>query len=1664
MAVDLTPLQNSLVRVLGLDGFYAGLGYRIATDLVITCAHVVAAAMDTHGAEVEASTVRIMLDVPFATEGEDIVQAPAQVVPGGWLPMRDDKGPSDLALLRVSDGPHSLPLPGSLADLDPALSLTDRVFHAYGGPMGHERHPVHHRGEVRALLGNGRWQLAGRDSEYPIEPGWSGTPAVDDRSGRVIGLIAQDEQDPDVPAAFLIPAAHLRKLLVAAGFSPPFAPGLESLRQWLDAHLRGSYLADSVRRFVDSYMGDPDRPMPYAGREDELAALDERLASAHGGLVLVSGSAGLGKSALLLHWMARRLRRTPDLHLLFLPVSIRFNTAGELSGLRLLHSQLVGLFAEVAFPEGAKPDLDDYRDRIADGWEAIAKRSGERFLLVVDGADEASGLWLTKQVLPYIIPCNLTVVLAARHKPGHEDGRAWLADFAVASECPIAAPVELGPLKREAVGDVMAQLGPPLDALRDRKGVLDAFYRLTDHGDPLLVNLWIGQLWQDREQIATLSSAEFDRLHPGYRGFVDNWLEDQEKVWKLAGIEAHADDLRRMLRVLALAREPLLLRDWLYLTKRLPVLIRCDFMLARKLLDNAHRLVVGDAEEQGYTFVHPRLADHFRDELMSIKAERLAVPQAFLDWGASIVSALNEGRLAPAQCPAYLLHHYTAHVLAANLPSDEALDKHLLALLKEGWRGAWEEEEGAYSGYLVDLRRVQETLREVDNTRKGPRYRLAAELRCALIRASIRSLTANLRPELIASLAEAGVWTAVRAARIAEELPDPEERIRTLADIGSQTWGDTRRKILERALAVVRGTRDEESRARFLVLVAEQLAGETRLLDEALTTARSIANDCDRSYALVAVVDQMDGESVLLGKALEAARDIGDVLCRIDVLAVVAGNPSTEKRLLVMAEALKEARGIFDAESRAYALAAIAENLAQGERVQVLREALTAARGIANEPQRDEAVASVAELSAEEAILCGETMAAVRCIRSDRSRAEVLANLAEPLAGEARSQVLEEALKAAESIDPEDSRAEALAAVAARLGGDEGLLGQVLDAVRRIGSGKTRADVLMVVAEQVTGEALLLREALETARGIDDKPFRAHTLAAVAEKLPQEDRSRVLAEALAAARDIGGKARAWGPRLFPQAGLEESRTYALAAVAEKLGGDERSRVLKESLEGARGIVDAQGRAEALVSVTDHMVGSARSQALKESLEAARGIVDAQGRAKTLASVAEHMAGSERSQVLGEALTAARRIGDEGPRAHALAAVAGALENEGRSQVLEEALKAIRAIADVWERACALEAVAVRLAGEKQLVSQVVESARSMDYEYRAFVDLSRGDRYEWSVASSLVAAATLLAGEERRQVLGEALEAARKPLFSNGSSISHVRALVAVAEQLPGEEQRQVLGEALQAARGARLCTSDRVQALVAVAEQLPGEERQQVLGEALQMARSTKTNCWPPRSVQALLAVAEQLPRKERLQVLGDALRSARAAASDGERAEDLADVAEHLTGVERSQVLAEALETARSIDSAWDYVINRRSHALVAVAKNLAGRERLQVLGEALEADHGTDHAGSSPDVLNAVAYHLIEADWVRRPLDARSEGDPAPDRAKTLAPFTLKWSHRRYCLFASLLDAASDFDRKSLLVMFGALAPAIAALGGEAALRETADAIRDTVRWWP
>jgi hypothetical protein len=1035
---------------------------------------------------------------------------------------------------------------------------------------------------------------------------------------------------------------------------------LESLRSWVHNGVsrRDRVLGDRFKKFIDTYSGTSEQPLPFAGRDKDLRRLHDWLPK--GGLLFVTGRAGIGKSALLLHFASDIVSKHADLTVLFLPISIRFETADELSGLRLLYLQLSALFSELRLAESAS----DYRDRIQKGWESIANRGGRHFLLVVDGADEATGGWIEREVLPYEVPGNLSMIVSARSTDDRGVTPEWLVNFRSPGGRCVAALREsliLEPLSKDAVKEAVVQLGHPLDELAERDAVIEELYKLTDLGDPLLVSLWVSQLWRSRDQVRSQTADQLRRFSPGISGFLDVWFKEQQSLWKSGGLRVSREDFEPLLYLFALAQGPLTASDMSALAKHhhLP---NKDEDFLEHVLENASRLLVRSGTASGFSFVHPRLGFHYRDVLQQRPGELKKLRQAFIEWGRETVERLNRGELSPERCT-YLLHHYTWHVLDAALPKDQAIEQYLLPLmLKPGWHQFWHEIEGAYGGFLSDLARVEQVLRSADSGRY-----LGRQLHCLLCRSSIRSLTSNIPEPLFAHLVDCNRWSVRRALRMIEHLDSVDKRAAALVAVAAVAVGDDRIQLLEQALEAAQAIPDEWARVHALAAMAKQLSGHPQLLERALEVAQAIEFEVYRAQALAAVAEQLGGHPQLLEQALKATQAIQDEGSRAYALRAVAGQLEGEKQREALEQALEAVRAIRDESGRALALAAVAGQLEGVKRREALEQALEAARAI----------------------------------HAEWGRAQALAAVAGQLEGQRQREVLEQALEVAQRIPDEWTRVRALAEVAKQLRSHPQLLERALGAAQAILDEGSRAYALTAVAEQLGGHPQLLEQALEAAQAIPDEWARVCTLVELAKQLVGEKQREALELALQGA----------------QATRNESRAQALAAVAGQLEGERQREALEQALEAARAIPDEWSRVCTLVELAKQLVGEKQREALELALQAAQATRN-ESRAQALAIVAEQLRGHP--QLVEQALEAARAIRDEGARVAALASVAEQMDGERKREVLEQALEAAQAIPDERARVEALAPMAEQLGGHPELLEQALKATQAIrDEEGRA---------------------------------------------------------------------------------------------------------------------------------------------------------------------------------------------------------------------------------------------------------------------------------------------------------------------------------------------------------
>lgn len=194
------------------DGAVVGSGILVFERYVLTCAHVVADALDIDHTAQYCPQDWVELDFPIpAAQQKQKLKAKVVFwqpicVPGIW------KCGDDIAGLELEEELADEISPVGLAE----VGLPRNIFHALGFPIGYDD-GVWTYGEFRNEQGTGWVQITVTgESDYFVEGGFSGAPVWDDTLKAVAGMIvsaepALQEKRTKVKVAFMIPTKVLIK-------------------------------------------------------------------------------------------------------------------------------------------------------------------------------------------------------------------------------------------------------------------------------------------------------------------------------------------------------------------------------------------------------------------------------------------------------------------------------------------------------------------------------------------------------------------------------------------------------------------------------------------------------------------------------------------------------------------------------------------------------------------------------------------------------------------------------------------------------------------------------------------------------------------------------------------------------------------------------------------------------------------------------------------------------------------------------------------------------------------------------------------------------------------------------------------------------------------------------------------------------------------------------------------------------------------------------------------------------------------------------------------------------------------------------------------------------------------------------------------------------------
>jgi hypothetical protein len=628
-----------------------------------------------------------------------------------------------------------------------------------------------------------------------------------------------------------------------------------------------------IQNFLTEYLGTLREPVPFGGREADLAELnrwlDDPLEAPY---LLLNAPPGRGKSALLARWSRYLLGRL-DVAVAFLPVSIRYRTNLASVVFASLASRLAELHGEKVFG-GADTPAEVWRGQMSN-YLARPLPDGRRLLLILDGVDEAADWEAGPDLFPLVPPKDLRIVVSARHLADDSDVQNWLSRLGW-EETSLAHARGLVPLDTVGVADVLQRMGFPLNHLGDRVDIITELHRLSE-GDPLLIRLYVSDLWTRKEEVVHLQPEDLRTIRPGLEGYFKRWWTEQKRLW---GSDAPLREpaVETVLNILSCALGPLMREDiqCLAVSK-----IQLSSWMLDQTMSHLARFIIGDGRYQGYAFSHPRLADFFYDHLSA--SERQTENAKFLDWGKETLASINDGKLLPEETSPYVVQYYGAHLSRGGAGLES-----FLTLIDGGWCRAWEKLEGTYAGFLNDVNRAWQAVQQHNRARFNEGLaatHLGAEIRCALCHASVNSLASNIPPELMAALVKAQLWTITQGLVYANRVPDINQRVLALINLHAIAPENLRADILQQSIDAIKQIKADEKKLAALRVVASHLNKST--FGQALAEVDAIEDRFYQSEALISLVPHLP-QSLRNDSLQQALKAASQVQTTVEPIAVAS--------------------------------------------------------------------------------------------------------------------------------------------------------------------------------------------------------------------------------------------------------------------------------------------------------------------------------------------------------------------------------------------------------------------------------------------------------------------------------------------------------------------------------------------------------------------------------------------------------------------------------------------------------------------------------------------------------------------------------------------------------------------------------------------------------
>jgi hypothetical protein len=606
----------------------------------------------------------------------------------------------------------------------------------------------------------------------------------------------------------------------------------------------------AIRAFRELYLISETGDVPFGGRQDEIALLDQWLTSDNlPNRFLLTGPTGRGKSALLVRWTEGIANNQTfgDWHLIFVPISMRLNTNKPAEFYSLLAIQLAEI---LNFPlQPPSVDLEGYYlNTVTTLFQQLANTS-HRTLVVVDGIDEALYLGFSSTIFPIRLPASIKILLSARELTGDGGSKGWLRRLCWDAGVRVSTN-ELKTLDRQGVKDLFTSSGitdqfAPVE-------VIDLVLNLSD-GEPLLLQLYVEDFLERIKAGLRIDIDSLQTMKPGFAPYFSRWLESQRQAWKDEDLAIDEAVIHSTLTVLACAFGPLQDEHLVSLVEQLTG--KVISIPAETMLRPIRRFVIGrGSSKSGFVLGHPKLGQYLREEYCSGKDIRRA-HSYFVEWGRSTLHNLEDAdKDAISNVPHYLLQCHVYHLKEVGGTIDDYSQ-----LLSNGWRLAWELFEGGYGGFSSNIRSIIENLGATTENPRDAERLISLRVAASLCLASIHSTGSNWPGGLLAIALEEREITIEQASHYIELQP-LENRSQLYAEIF---------KFLppcdaEDAIQLIYRTTDIGNRVRFLLQIIPHVhaAKSSEIITDASQLVKRVEHQIQRTELCIDLIPYLDDQDL----------------------------------------------------------------------------------------------------------------------------------------------------------------------------------------------------------------------------------------------------------------------------------------------------------------------------------------------------------------------------------------------------------------------------------------------------------------------------------------------------------------------------------------------------------------------------------------------------------------------------------------------------------------------------------------------------------------------------------------------------------------------------------------------------------------------------------